>query len=99
MRMRTLVPAMLMFAMAGVASAAEPLPEVRAADYAERLWRSSGTPGLSVAVAKNGRIVFSAGFGLADIENRVPAPGTSTYDIGSVSKVVTAVAMMQLVEQ
>ena len=99
MRMRTLVPAMLMFAMAGVASAAEPLPEVRAADYAERLWRSSGTPGLSVAVTKNGRIVFSAGFGLADIENRVPATGTSTYDIGSVSKVVTAVAIMQLVEQ
>ena len=40
-----------------------------------------------------------SGRGFADLENLVPADGTTVYDIGSVSKVLTAVAVMQLVEQ
>lgn len=36
---------------------------------------------------------------MIDIENQVPATGASVYNIGSVSKAVTAVAVMQLPEQ
>ncbi len=44
-------------------------------------------------------MVYSAGVGFADLDNLVPANGSTVYNIGSVSKVITAVAVMQLVEQ
>jgi CubicO group peptidase (beta-lactamase class C family) len=50
-------------------------------------------------VALQGKIVFSGGAGVADLENLVPAAGSTVYNIGSISKVNTAVAVMQLVEQ
>ena len=78
---------------------ASPPPEVQAGEYLRELLRSGGTPAISVAVAAKGRIVFSQGAGLADLDNLVPATGSTAYDIGSVSKVVTAVAVLQLLEQ
>jgi serine beta-lactamase-like protein LACTB len=58
-----------------------------------------GIPGLAVAVAVDGRIVYSEGFGFADLEERVPVWPTTKFRIGSVSKPLTAVALVQLVEQ
>ena len=58
-----------------------------------------GIPGLSVAVAVDGRIVFADGFGYADLEQRVPAWPSTKFRIGSISKPLTATALMQLVEQ
>jgi len=55
-------------------------------------------PGLSVAVGRNHRLIWSAGFGLADMENSVPARATTVYRLGSISKPITAVAVMQLAE-
>jgi CubicO group peptidase (beta-lactamase class C family) len=59
----------------------------------------TGNPGTSAAVAVKGQIVFSEGAGFADLDNRIRATGSTVYNIGSVSKVNTAVAVMQLVEQ
>lgn len=84
----------------GMAATAAPSADPSAvAAYVEQLRRSTGTPAISVAVSLNGQIVYSAGFGPADLENLVPANGATVYNIGSVSKVITAVAVMQLVEQ
>ncbi len=58
-----------------------------------------GIPGLAVAVAVDGRIVYSEGFGFADLEERVPVWPTTKFRIGSVSKPLAAVALLQLVEQ
>jgi len=58
-----------------------------------------GIPGLSLAVAVDGHIVYSEGFGYADLEERVPVWATTKFRIGSVSKPLTAVALVQLVEQ
>ena len=73
-------------------------PEARAAAYLKEQWQSSGAPAVSMAVASKGRIVFSTGVGFADLDNLVPASGSTVCNIGSVSKVMTAVAVMQLVE-
>jgi serine beta-lactamase-like protein LACTB len=54
---------------------------------------------LAIAVAVDGRIVYSEGFGFADLEERVPVWPTTKFRIGSVSKPLTAVALAQLVEQ
>lgn len=58
-----------------------------------------GIPGLTVAVAVHGRLVYAEGFGYADLEERVPAWPTTKFRIGSISKSLTSVALMQLVEQ
>jgi D-alanyl-D-alanine carboxypeptidase len=55
-------------------------------------------PGLSVAVARAGRIVLAKGYGFADLMFKVPAAPETVYQIGSVSKQFTAAAVMRLVE-
>ncbi len=57
------------------------------------------TPGISVAVQHRGELILARGYGLADIENRVPATEHTVYRIGSVTKQFTAAAVMKLVEQ
>jgi CubicO group peptidase (beta-lactamase class C family) len=56
--------------------------------------------GAAVAVVKDGRLFYSKGYGYADLENRIPVdPGQTLFRIGSVSKLFTWTAVMQLVEQ
>lgn len=55
-------------------------------------------PGLQVAVAVDGRLVWSETFGYRDIERRVPVTRTTLFRIGSVSKPLTAAAVARLVE-
>ena len=56
------------------------------------------TPGISVAVQQGGELILARGYGLADVENRVPATEHTVYRIGSVTKQFTAAAVMKLVE-
>lgn len=79
------------------ASFAEQAASVRG--IAHELMAEAGLPGLSVAVGVRGQIVFSEGFGHADLENRVPVTPLTRMRIGSVSKPVTAAALGLLLEQ
>ncbi len=54
--------------------------------------------GLSIALVDDQKIVWSQGFGYADVQNKVPASAATVYRLGSISKVFTAMAMMQLAE-
>ncbi len=56
-------------------------------------------PGAAAAVTKNGRLVYARGFGLADVEKRAPVQPDSLFRIASISKPITAVAVLQLVER
>lgn len=56
-------------------------------------------PGISVAVVTNNALRWSNGYGFADLENFVPAKAGTVYRLASISKPVTAVAVMQLVER
>jgi CubicO group peptidase (beta-lactamase class C family) len=55
-----------------------------------------GIPGLSAAVAAAGSVRLSAGYGMADLENAVPATPLTIYRLASVSKPLTATAVLQL---
>ena len=55
-------------------------------------------PGFAVAVAVDGRIVWSEAFGYADLAAQVPATPATQFRIGSVSKPLTAAAVAQLYE-
>jgi serine beta-lactamase-like protein LACTB, mitochondrial len=56
-------------------------------------------PGLAIAVALNGEIVWSEAFGYADLEGKVRATPATQFRIGSVSKPITAAAVARLVEE
>lgn len=68
-------------------------------NYIEQVRHETGAPGISVAVAHRGEIVFSGGVGYAELDNFTPATGTTVHNIASISKTHAAVAVMQLVEQ
>lgn len=72
---------------------------VRGERLLETEWKIGLAPGISAAVSSHGRIVFSSAYGYADLDNHVSATPATIYNIGSVSKVITAIAVMQLVEQ
>jgi serine beta-lactamase-like protein LACTB, mitochondrial len=59
----------------------------------------SSIPGLSLALVVDGEVRLAAGYGLADLENFVPAKAETSYRLASLTKPITAVAIMQLVER
>ena len=63
-----------------------------------RLTETGGVPGLSVAVVKGDRVVWERGFGLADLATSTPATPATSYLWFSMTKIVTATAVMKLVE-
>lgn len=54
--------------------------------------------GVSASVVQDGEFVWSAGFGMADLENSVAATPQALYRLGSISKPITATAAMKLWE-
>lgn len=59
----------------------------------------NNVPGLSAAVVQNGESAWAEGFGMADLENSVPATPETLYRLGSVSKPLTAAGAMELWER
>lgn len=55
-------------------------------------------PGCSVAVAAGGRVVWTEGFGWADLEQRVPVTAETRFGIGSISKSLTAAGLVALAD-
>jgi CubicO group peptidase (beta-lactamase class C family) len=73
---------------------------IRAArDYLREAQRGQLIPGVQVAVMRGGRLVWSEGFGLADLEQRVPVTRETRFRIGSVAKPLTATALALLAQQ
>jgi CubicO group peptidase (beta-lactamase class C family) len=56
-------------------------------------------PGMAAAIAKDGEIVWSRGFGLADVDEGRAAADTTSFYVASVTKSVAAIVLMQLVEE
>ncbi|MGW8180981.1 MAG: serine hydrolase domain-containing protein, partial [bacterium] len=63
------------------------------------LMRAGKLPGLSIAVAENGKTIYADGFGSRDRERNLPATPDTLYGIGSITKSFVAIAVMQLVEK
>lgn len=59
----------------------------------------AGNPGAQLAVARNGKIIFSKAWGMADLEHNVPLTTQSITEAGSVSKQFTAAAILLLEQQ
>lgn len=59
----------------------------------------STEPGCEVLVAKGGQIIYKKAFGSADLELNVPVSANMVFNLASITKQFTAVAILQLVEQ
>src|SRR5438105_4557437 len=56
-------------------------------------------PALSIALIDDEQVVWAKGYGFQDRDKKVPATAETVYRVGSVSKLFTDVAVMQLVEE
>jgi CubicO group peptidase (beta-lactamase class C family) len=64
--------------------------------YLESEQESQNIPGLSAGIVYDQEILWAKGFGYANLEERIPATIGTLYRIGSVTKIFTAVMLMQL---
>jgi CubicO group peptidase (beta-lactamase class C family) len=65
----------------------------------EWFMRTYDMKGASIAVARNGKLVYARGFGYASLTDSVPVEPYHRFRIASVSKLVTAIAIMKLHEE
>jgi CubicO group peptidase (beta-lactamase class C family) len=105
-----LLPALLAAALLSACASAPPRPASIARgdytatqEYASKLiqyeMKRNDVEGLSIALVDDQRVVWAEGFGFADEEKAIPATVDTLYRVGSISKLFTATAAMQLVEQ
>ncbi len=88
----------LALAFVPVLFAAEPPSEERVTTRLRELTKGD-TSGVAVLIARDGKIVFQAGFGLADLATKTPVTPETKFRIGSVSKQFTAAAILKLAEE
>ena len=74
-------------------------PEASYGPIVEGLMAKWSIPGGAVAVVRGGRLAYARGFGFADRERRLPATPATLFRIASLSKPVTAAAVLKLVEE
>ncbi|HNP34721.1 MAG TPA: serine hydrolase domain-containing protein [Woeseiaceae bacterium] len=93
----------LTFATSGAATPALDDPAMLGAfvdGIVKPLMATNNSPSGTVAIAKDGELIFAKGYGFEDIAEQKPVdPYTTLFRPGSVSKLFTWVAVMQLVEQ
>jgi CubicO group peptidase (beta-lactamase class C family) len=96
-----LLIAVLSFASPVLAQSGKISPEKKAKieTAVAKFMAAHSIPGISVAVVENGEYEWSSGFGMADLENYVPATSQTLYRLASISKPITATAAMLLWQQ
>ncbi|MDP8979926.1 MAG: beta-lactamase family protein [Acidobacteriota bacterium] len=71
----------------------------RIGDAVSRQMSEASVPGVTVAIGSADGLYWDSGFGMADLENMVPATALTRIRLASISKSITATAVMQLVER
>ncbi len=67
--------------------------------YVKQQMRENHIPGLSLAVVKNGKVIFVKGYGISNLELSTSTTEKTAFAIYSITKTFTAVATMMLVEE
>jgi CubicO group peptidase (beta-lactamase class C family) len=65
----------------------------------DEVYGKSALAGLAVGIVRDGELVYSRGLGEANIARHIPVTADTTFRIGSISKTMTAIGIMQLWEQ
>ncbi len=62
-------------------------------------WSNGISPGVAVLVMKDGKVLYEKGHGLADLRTKAPITPDTVFDLGSIGKQFTAMAIMMLAER
>uniref|UniRef100_A0A0N5A014 Beta-lactamase domain-containing protein n=1 Tax=Parastrongyloides trichosuri TaxID=131310 RepID=A0A0N5A014_PARTI len=68
-------------------------------DRVSRFMKELDIPGLSIAISKHEKLKFAAGYGYADLRNKKQVTPDNQFRVGSISKPITAAAIMLLVDR
>ena len=63
------------------------------------LLKESDVPGLSIALVRNGKLVWSKAFGIANTDTKKPVTNETVFEAASLSKPVFAYAVLKLVDE
>jgi CubicO group peptidase (beta-lactamase class C family) len=74
------------------------IKESQAIDSIFSEWTKPNTPGCALGIIKNGELIYSKGYGLANMEYDIPNSASSVFRIGSTSKQFTAACIILLAE-
>ncbi len=85
--------------IASTVHAQSPATTTAVTEYVKAEMQRQHIPGLSLLVAKAGKIIRAEGFGMANVELQVPVKPETIFQSGSVGKQFTATAVMMLVEE
>ena len=89
----------LLAALPIAAQPAQPSGESARVDAIMSALVGPAAPGAAVIVIRDGKVVHQKGYGLADVEAKTPITTSTTFDLASVSKQFTAMAIMMLAER
>ena len=92
LRVASKKPSISKFAPAEIAGFLDPiLEDAMAAEH---------IPGAAISIVKDGKMIYSRGFGVADMESGRPVdPDRTIFRIGSITKAVTAMGLLRLIDQ
>jgi D-alanyl-D-alanine carboxypeptidase len=88
---------LLVFALAALACSNARADQV--ADFVDGYLKKKQIPGCAIMVRKDGEVVLSAGYGIANLEHGVKVTPQTVFQSGSVGKQFTSMAVMMLVEE
>ena len=77
----------------------KPSSDAELEQFVLKLLKDTKTPGLSLAIIKNGKVTFNKGFGVKNTSTNDPVDTDTTFEAASVSKTVFAYAVMQLCQK
>lgn len=95
---KTILITFLTFAISQIGLAQTNFDKTKLDNYFNALEQNNKFMG-SVAVSKNGEIIYTKSIGFADIENNLKATENSKYRIGSITKSFTTVLVLKAIEQ
>ncbi|MFY9737944.1 MAG: serine hydrolase domain-containing protein [Candidatus Cybelea sp.] len=90
-----LIPA---FVAAGAGTQPDPSLLARVDSSVQAIVASAHVPSISIAIARDGTLVYSRAYGYANLARHTPATEQTHYEIGSITKQFTATAILQLKE-
>ena len=62
-------------------------------------WTRPDSPGCGVGVSRNGAVIFERGYGLANLERRVPITSSTVFHLASITKSFTAMSVLLAAER
>jgi len=75
------------------------IKESKLDDVVERTMKTFNVPGIAVAIIKDGKVVISKGYGVANINTQQKVDGDTRFGIASNSKAFTSAALAMLVDE